>query len=175
MIEECLSPIFPARDIPLLYELIPTVEEACIIAEVCKNNGWKVVISLFTKKDSGGVLCLQTKQGKLIPLIDAIGDIEQVADPAITWYSFNCFDPRLVPDIISALKKSHLWHRVRGMYPNLADAEKDSTFTSLWNGETEECLISWDPPSETMPAFIGACCGSDHTHIQKLAYLLSRS
>lgn len=130
------------------------------------------MISLFAKRNSDGILCLQTKKGELVPLVDAIGEIEKVADPATTWYSFNCFDPRLLPDIISELKKSHLWHRMRGIYPNLADAENDLTFTNLWNEDTELALTQWDPPSETMPAFIGACCGSTPEHIRRLRLLL---
>jgi len=174
MIEGCLNPLFPHRDTPLLYELIPTVEEACVIAHLCREYGWKVVISLYIKRDTAGQLCIQNQQGRLIPVIDALKQIEQGADTSNSWYAFNCFDPRLTGDLIQLLEQSHLWPRVRGMYPNLADAENDPAYTPVWDATTESHLASWNPPAETIPAFIGACCGSTPEHIRTLRALLTQ-
>lgn len=58
------------------------------------------------------------------------------------------------------------------MYPNLADAENDPGYTSLWHEDIENHLVSWNPPEENMPAFIGACCGSTPEHIRRLRLLL---
>lgn len=154
IIGECLNPIFPQRETPLLYELIPTIEEACVIAHLCREHGWKVVISLYVKRDTHKNLCIQNKEGRLIPVVDALKQIEQTADTANSWYAFNCFDPRLTGDLIQLLETSHLWPRVRGMYPNLADAENDPEYTPVWDDTTESHLVSWNPPADTMPAFI---------------------
>lgn len=51
IIERCLNHAFPHIRAPLLYELIPTVEEACGIAHLCRENNWRVVISLYVKKN----------------------------------------------------------------------------------------------------------------------------
>jgi S-methylmethionine-dependent homocysteine/selenocysteine methylase len=96
------------------------------------------------------------------------------ADTSNSWYAFNCFDPRLTGDLIQLLEQSHLWPRVRGMYPNLADAENDPTYTPVWDVTTESHLASWNPPAETIPAFIGACCGSTPEHIRTLRALLTQ-
>lgn len=172
MIGECLNPMFEHRQIPLLYELIPTIEEACVIAHLCRQNNWKVVISLYTKRNTEWHLCIQNVQGRLIPLEEWLSQIEDAADKENCWYAFNCFDPRLTSDLIKLLKSSHLWERVRGIYPNLADAENDPSFTTVWTPETESTLVGWDPPEEDMPAFIWACCGSTPSHIRSLHALL---
>ena len=172
MIEQCLNHAFPHTRPPLLYELIPTIEEACSIAHLCRENNWRVVISLYVKKNPEWHLCIQNAQGRLIPLEDGMHQIEDVADKENCWYSFNCFDPRLVEELIRLLRASRLWHRVRGMYPNLADAENDPEFTPLWHEGIEQHLVSWNPPEEGMPAFIGACCGSTPEHIRRLHLLL---
>jgi len=172
IIAECLSPIFPHRETPLLYELIPTIEEACVIAHLCREYWWKVVISLYVKRNPEGELCIQNQQGRLIPVVHALKQIEDIANPESSWYAFNCFDPRLVGDLIQLLETSHLWPRVRWMYPNLSDAENDLTYTPVWDETTESHLASWNPPGDTMPAFIGACCGSTTGHIRQLRALL---
>jgi S-methylmethionine-dependent homocysteine/selenocysteine methylase len=168
IIIRCLNKAFPHTRAPLLYELIPTVEEARGIAHLCRENNWKVIISLYVKKNPEGHLCIQNAQGRLIPLEEALSQVEDVADKRNCWYSFNCFDPRLVEELIALLRDSHLWERVRGMYPNLADAENDPEYTSLWHEGIEQHLASWNPPEDGMPAFIGACCGSTPEHIRRL-------
>lgn len=174
IVTQCLNVAFPHthKRVPLLYELIPTIEEACGIAHICRENNWQVVISLYVKKNPEGHLCIQNAQGRLIPLEDGMHQIEDIADKKNCWYSFNCFDPRLVEELIALLRDSHLWTRVRGMYPNLADAENDPHYTSLWHEGIEQQLVSWNPPEEGMPAFIGACCGSTPEHIRRLRLLL---
>lgn len=141
IITRCLNVALPHTRVPLLYELIPTIEEACGIAHLCRENNWQVVISLYVKKNSDGHLCIQNAQGRLIPLEDGIHQIEDVADRDNSWYSFNCFDPRLVEELMALLRTSKLWSRVRGMYPNLADAENDPHYTSLWHEGIEQQLV----------------------------------
>lgn len=51
IIERCLNRAFRHARAPLLYELIPTIEEACGIAHLCRENNWRVVISLYVKKN----------------------------------------------------------------------------------------------------------------------------
>ncbi|MCB9806368.1 hypothetical protein H6768_00380 [Candidatus Peribacteria bacterium] len=70
IIVKCLNVAFPQKQVPLLYELIPTIEEACGIAHLCRENGWQVIISLYVKKNPEGHLCIQNAQGRLIPLED---------------------------------------------------------------------------------------------------------
>ncbi len=72
VIEKCLNHVFPKREMPLLYQAIPTLEEARSIAYVCRENNWKVVISMYVTKNPSGEMCLQTKQGALIPILTAI-------------------------------------------------------------------------------------------------------
>lgn len=106
MIAKCLSSTFPHRHIPLLYELIPTLEEACVIAHLCKQYCWKVVISLYIKRNPEGKICIQNTDGRLIPVVRALRQVEEVADISRAWYAFNCFDPRLTEGLIQTLKSS---------------------------------------------------------------------
>lgn len=52
IIVRCLNLAFPHTRAPLLYELIPTIEEACGIAYLCRENNWQAILSLYIKKNT---------------------------------------------------------------------------------------------------------------------------
>lgn len=169
--KKMLSCLDSSQDLHLLYELIPTLEEAMVISLQLVKNDRSGTISLFVLNDpSSWKICIPSIWGKFIPILEALDEIKKVTSSKKISFAFNCFNPCITPELVSILKNSRHAAHIVGMYPNLADAANDKEFKNIWSQKTTDALVSFakQEVGTNFTRFIWACCGSTVDDVWKL-------
>ncbi len=137
-------------------------DEAIGIVNAAKNNNIPVVISYTVETD-----------GKLPSgesLGEAITSLDKITDNYVSYFMINCAHPSHFSNVLQADSK---WAgRIKGIRANASaksHAELDESET-LDEGNKEELAKGYQNLKSLLPnlTVIGGCCGTDHTHMEKI-------
>jgi S-methylmethionine-dependent homocysteine/selenocysteine methylase len=140
------------------------VEEAVGIVQAAKAAGIPVAIS-FTLETDGN---LPTGQ----PLKDAILQVDAETKSAPAYYMINCAHPS---HFENALANNEAWlKRLRGIRANASKrshAELDAA-PELDMGNPAELGQQYRELRKKLPqlSVLGGCCGTDHRHVEQIAF-----
>ena len=140
-------------------------EEAIGIANAAKKYSIPVVISYTVEKDGN----LPSGQS----LKDAINSIDKITDNYVSYFMINCAHPEHFENI---LEPSEMWtKRIKGLRANASNkshAELDESET-LDIGNKDELAVGYQNLKRLLPNLniLGGCCGTDHTHMEKICEL----
>lgn len=137
-------------------------DEAIGIVNAAKKNNIPVVISYTVETD-----------GKLPSgesLGEAITSLDKITNNYVSYFMINCAHPNHFSNVLQANSK---WtKRIKGIRANASDkshAELDESET-LDEGNKEELAKGYQNLKSLLPnlTIIGGCCGTDHTHMEKI-------
>ena len=137
-------------------------DEAIGIVNAAKKNNIPVVISYTVETD-----------GKLPSgesLGEAITSLDKITNNYVSYFMINCAHPNHFSNVLQANSK---WtKRIKGIRANASDkshAELDESET-LDEGNKEELAKGYQNRKSLLPnlTIIGGCCGTDHTHMEKI-------
>ena len=137
-------------------------DEAIGIVNAAKKNNIPVVISYTVETD-----------GKLPSgesLGEAITSLDKITDNYVSYFMINCAHPNHFSNVLQADSK---WAgRIKGIRANASaksHAELDESET-LDEGNKEELAKGYQNLKSLLPnlTVIGGCCGTDHTHMEKI-------
>lgn len=140
-------------------------EEAIGIVNAAKKYGIPVVISFTVEKDGN----LPSGQS----LKDAINSIDKITNNFVSYFMINCAHPEHFENI---LEPSEMWtKRIKGLRANASNkshAELDESET-LDVGDKQQLAKDYNKLKSLLPSLnvIGGCCGTDHTHMEKICEL----
>jgi len=140
--------------------------EECIgIVKAAKKNKIPVVISYTVETDgnlpSGQSLC------------DAITSLDKITGNYVSYFMINCAHPNHFKNI---LQSDSTWtSRIKSIRANastMSHAELDES-EILNIGNKEELAIGYQNLKQLLPNLniLGGCCGTDHTHMEKICEL----
>jgi homocysteine S-methyltransferase len=143
------------------------VEEAAGIALAARAARMPLALS-FTLETDGRLPSGDT-------LAEAIARVETISEGYPVYYMINCAHPTHFEHVLSNL--GPLARRVRGLRANASKrshAELDAS-TSLDIGNPHELGQEYVQLRQYLPALtvLGGCCGTDHRHIEAIAYACS--
>ncbi len=137
-------------------------DEAIGIVNAAKKNNIPVVISYTVETD-----------GKLPSgesLGEAITSLDKITNNYVSYFMINCAHPNHFSNVLQANSK---WgRRIKGVRANASaksHAELDESET-LDEGNREELAKGYQNLKSLLPnlTIIGGCCGTDHTHMEKI-------
>ena len=137
-------------------------EEAIGIVAAAKKNNIPVIISYTVETD-----------GKLPSgdsLEDALTTLDKLTDNYVSYFMINCAHPNHFKDV---LKTNGSWlYRIGGIRANSSTkshAELDESEV-LDEGDKDALAKGYKELKTLLPNFnvIGGCCGTDHTHMEKI-------
>jgi len=137
-------------------------DEAIGIVNAAKKNNIPVVISYTVETD-----------GKLPSgesLGEAITSLDKLTNNYVSYFMINCAHPNHFSNVLQANSK---WaRRIKGIRANASaksHAELDESET-LDEGNKEELAKGYQNLKSLLPnlTVIGGCCGTDHTHMEKI-------
>ncbi len=137
-------------------------EEAIGIVNASKKSNIPVVISYTVETD-----------GKLPSgesLGEAITSLDKITNNYVSYFMINCAHPNHFSGVLQANSK---WtRRIKGIRANASvksHAELDESET-LDEGDKEELAKGYQNLKSLLPnlTIIGGCCGTDHTHMEKI-------
>jgi len=137
-------------------------DEAIGIVNAARNNNIPVVISYTVETD-----------GKLPSgesLGEAITSLDKITNNYVSYFMINCAHPNHFSNVLQANSK---WaRRIKGIRANASaksHAELDESET-LDEGNKEELAKGYQNLKSLLPnlTIIGGCCGTDHTHMEKI-------
>ena len=137
-------------------------EEAIGIVQAAKKHGIPVVIS-YTVETDGKLPSGQS-------LEEAITSLDKLTDHYVSYYMINCAHPDHFSDV---LNPNSMWaKRIKGLRANASTkshAELDESET-LDMGDKDLLAKKYQDLRSLLPNFniIGGCCGTDHTHLNKI-------
>jgi S-methylmethionine-dependent homocysteine/selenocysteine methylase len=140
-------------------------EEAIGIANAAKKYGIPAVIS-YTVETDGNLPSGQS-------LKDAINSIDKITDNYVSYFMINCAHPEHFEHI---LEPTEMWtKRIKGLRANASNkshAELDESET-LDVGNKDELAVGYQKLKQLLPNLniLGGCCGTDHTHMEKICEL----
>lgn len=138
------------------------IEEAIGIVNAAKKYNIPVVISYTVETD-----------GKLPSgesLEEAITSVDKLTDNYASYYMINCAHPNHFSDV---LNPNSIWtKRIKGLRANASiksHAELDESET-LDEGDKNDLANCYKDLKALLPNLnvIGGCCGTDHTHMDKI-------
>ena len=137
-------------------------EEAIGIVNAAKKNNIPVVIS-YTVETDGKLPSGQS-------LEEAITTLDKMTDNYVSYYMINCAHPDHFSDI---LNPGSTWvKRIKGLRANAScksHSELDESET-LDVGDKDQLARKYKELKKLLPNLnvIGGCCGTDHTHMDKI-------
>lgn len=137
-------------------------EEAIGIVKAAKNNNIPVVIS-YTVETDGKLPSGQS-------LGEAITAVDDITNNYVSYYMINCAHPDHFTDILDP--DSSWAKRIKGLRANASSkshAELDES-DALDAGDREELARKYNELKALLPNLnvIGGCCGTDHTHLDRI-------
>ncbi len=137
-------------------------EEAIGIVNAAKNNNIPVVIS-YTVETDGKLPSGQS-------LKEAITSLDKMTDNYVSYYMINCAHPDHFTDILNP--DSPWVKRIKGLRANASaksHAELDES-ESIDAGDKDQLAKKYQKLKTLLPnlTVIGGCCGTDHTHMEKI-------
>ena len=137
-------------------------DEAIGIVNAAKNNNIPVVISYTVETD-----------GKLPSgesLGEAITSLDKITNNYVSYFMINCAHPHHFSGVLQP--NSNWARRIKGIRANASiksHAELDESET-LDEGNKEELAKGYQILKSLLPnlTIIGGCCGTDHTHMEKI-------
>ena len=137
-------------------------DEAIGIVNAAKKNNIPVVISYTVETD-----------GKLPSgesLGEAITSLDKITNNYVSYFMINCAHPHHFSGVLQP--NSNWARRIKGIRANASDkshAELDESET-LDEGNKEELAKGYQNLKSLLPnlTIIGGCCGTDHTHMEKI-------
>ena len=137
-------------------------EEAIGIVNAAKKNNIPVVISYTVETD-----------GKLPSgesLGEAITSLDKITNNYVSYFMINCAHPHHFSGVLQP--NSNWARRIKGIRANASiksHAELDESET-LDEGNKEELAKGYQNLKSLLPnlTIIGGCCGTDHTHMEKI-------
>jgi homocysteine S-methyltransferase len=140
----------------LLAETIPDLIEARALARALQNMQLPVWVSFSATNDaklwSGASVADAVRAVSGIPNLQAIG--------------FNCVNPDLVPELVSAARA--VTEAAIVVYPNKGGVWNSEL--GEWDSQKVRSLEEYWPDWQDLGlAFVGGCCGSDANDIARLA------
>jgi len=137
-------------------------EEAIGIVNAARNNNIPVVIS-YTVETDGNLPSGQS-------LEEAITSLDKLTDNYVSYYMINCAHP---DHFVDQLNPDSTWtKRIKGLRANASNkshAELDESET-IDVGDKEQLARKYQELKTLLPNLnvIGGCCGTDHTHMNKI-------
>ena len=137
-------------------------DEAIGIVNAAKKNNIPVVISYTVETD-----------GKLPSgesLGEAITSLDKITNNYVSYFMINCAHPHHFSGVLQP--NSNWARRIKGIRANASiksHAELDESET-LDEGNKEELAKEYQNLKSLLPnlTIIGGCCGTDHTHMEKI-------
>jgi len=137
-------------------------DEAIGIVNAAKKNNIPVVISYTVETD-----------GKLPSgesLGEAITSLDKITNGYVSYFMINCAHPHHFSGVLQP--NSNWTRRIKGIRANASiksHAELDESET-LDEGNKEELAKEYQNLKSLLPnlTIIGGCCGTDHTHMEKI-------
>jgi len=137
-------------------------DEAIGIVNAAKKNNIPVVISYTVETD-----------GKLPSgesLGEAITSLDKITNNYVSYFMINCAHPHHFSGVLQP--NSNWARRIKGIRANASiksHAELDESET-LDEGNKEELAKGYQHLKSLLPnlTIIGGCCGTDHTHMEKI-------
>ena len=137
-------------------------DEAIGIVNAAKKNNIPVVISYTVETD-----------GKLPSgesLGEAITSLDKITNNYVSYFMINCAHPHHFSGVLQP--NSNWARRIKGIRANASiksHAELDESET-LDEGNKEELAKGYQNLKSLLPnlTIIGGCCGTDHTHMEKI-------
>jgi len=137
-------------------------DEAIGIVNAAKKNNIPVVISYTVETD-----------GKLPSgesLGEAITSLDKITNGYVSYFMINCAHPHHFSGVLQP--NSNWTRRIKGIRANASiksHAELDESET-LDEGNKEELAKGYQNLKSLLPnlTIIGGCCGTDHTHMEKI-------
>ncbi|MCK5369357.1 MAG: homocysteine S-methyltransferase family protein [Cyclobacteriaceae bacterium] len=140
-------------------------DEAVGIVKAAKNNDIPVVISYTVETDG------RLPSGESLDQV--ITSLDKITDNYTSYFMINCAHPS---HFSYALQSNSAWtSRIKGIRANASvksHAELDESET-LDEGNKEELALGYKNLKSLLPNLniIGGCCGTDHTHMEKICEL----
>ncbi len=142
-------------------------EEAIGVTRAAVAVGLPVAVS-FTVETDGRLPSGQT-------LGDAIAQVDDATDSAPAYYLINCAHPTHFQHLLDT--ESSWTGRVKGIRANastMSHAELDAA-TALDRGDIPELAQHYQTLQDDLDLrVVGGCCGTDHEHIEAIAYATAR-
>ena len=140
-------------------------EEAIGIVNAAKKNKIPVVIS-YTVETDGSLPSGES-------LNEAITSLDKITGDYVSYFMINCAHPNHFENILQS--DSNWKSRIKGIRANASiksHAELDESET-LDEGNKEELAKGYQNLKRLLPnlTIIGGCCGTDHTHLEKICEL----
>ncbi len=137
-------------------------EEAIGIVNASKKSNIPVVIS-FTVETNGKLPSGES-------LDEAITSLDKLTNGYVSYFMINCAHPHHFSGVLQP--NSNWTRRIKGIRANASiksHAELDESET-LDGGNKEELAQAYQNLKSLLPNLniIGGCCGTDHTHIEKI-------
>jgi S-methylmethionine-dependent homocysteine/selenocysteine methylase len=141
-------------------------EEAIGIVYASKQSNIPVVIS-YTVETNGKLPSGES-------LEEAITSLDKITNGYVSYFMINCAHPHHFSGVLQP--KSRWTSRIKGIRANASiksHAELDESET-LDEGNKEELAQAYQNLKSLLPNLniIGGCCGTDHTHIEKICDVL---
>jgi homocysteine S-methyltransferase len=136
----------------VLNETQSHFDELQIICDHCDRNNIPYVVSLYVLD------ILKILSGESLENI-----LSFVKDHEVMAIGFNCISPNLFLNIIGSIQLPDRW----GFYLNCGSGKPTDKF--IYCGiQPDEYLGTVKNSMPYKPSFIGSCCGSNPSHIQKI-------